>query len=190
MMSIQRNLLYISSLLFLTFCSNPRKLPIINYEFENASVITSGDKLIVSTGRVERVWEITDAGLLTVSFRDLKNGEISTLKPKEIAADWAYFGLIDEGTKGKLKSLTAVKSNDENFTSDHIEVVVEFEYPQVESAIKYVIWAYPDAPGIRTQLNIKGKAEKYINNSDLIKREDIQFDLVRGKNKNDYGASA
>ncbi len=190
MKSLQRSLLFISSLLFLTFCSNPKELPEINYDFENASVKTKGNKLIVSTGRVERVWELTDAGLLTVNFRDLKSGGITSHKPKNIAADWAYFGLIDEHTKGKLKSLTAVESNDQNFTSNHIEIIAEFDYPEVESAVKYVIWAYPDALGIRTQLNIKGEAEKYINNPDLIKREDIQFDLIGGKNKNDYGAGA
>ncbi|MGQ1784461.1 hypothetical protein [Saccharicrinis sp. GN24d3] len=190
MMQTRNNLLSISVLLLFTFCSKTERLPVIDYKFENAVVKTGGDKLIVSTGKVERVWKMTDAGLRTVSFRDYKNGEIPTVQPEGIEADWAYFGLIDGNTKGKLISLTAKKSNDENFTSDHIEIVAEFNYPQVESAVKYVIWAYPDAPGIRTQLYIKGKADKYLSKPGLKKREDVQFDLVSGLKKNDYAAGA
>ncbi|MCG8582875.1 MAG: hypothetical protein MI866_23360 [Bacteroidales bacterium] len=175
------------SLYLLSACSN---LPSVSYELGNARVKTRGNQLVVSTGRVERTWQLTQNGLSTVDFKSAGAASVSDLEKANAGADWAYYGLIDETSNAKLVSLTARQSDDEGFTSEHIEIVAEFEYPEVESFIKYVIWAYPDAPGIRTQVFIKGKASQYINNPSLKVKDDLQFDIVSGKNKNNYGAGA
>ncbi|SDR65428.1 hypothetical protein SAMN05216503_0022 [Polaribacter sp. KT25b] len=180
----------INSILLFVFMSSwaQKELPTLNFNLETASVSSQGDKLIVNTGKVERIWKLTNTGLITNAFKNRLTGEVYIENNNELNADWSYYGLIDNNTKGNLINLTASQSNDENFTSEHIEVIAEFEYPSIETSIKYVIWAYPNATGIRTQLFIKGEAEKYIKNSDAKLREDIVFDVVLGKNKNNYAA--
>ncbi|TRX55520.1 hypothetical protein FNH22_17945 [Fulvivirga sp. M361] len=171
------------------FSCSTQKLPELNVSFESSQAYTKGNKLVVSTGKVERVWELTSSGLLTIAFKDLTNGVQYAGETNGIGADWSYFGLIGEKTTGTLASLTAKQSNDEQFTSNHIEIIAEVDYPEVESSVKYVIWAYPDAPGIRTQIFIKGEAKKHIKLSTATKRKDIRFDVVSGKNKFDYHAA-
>ena len=163
-------------------------LPEINFNLKTASVKTEGDKLIVSTGKIERIWQLTNTGLVTIALKDLITGKIHKEKEDQIKSDWSYFGLIDKYTKGNLIHLEAHLSNDENFTSNHIEVIAEFEYPSIETFIKYTIWIYPNASGIRTQLFIKGEAKKHIKNSVSKLREDIRFEIVSGKNQNNYKA--
>jgi hypothetical protein len=182
-------LIVIVTLFIFTLCSC-NQLPRINYTLDNAFVLTQNNRLIVSTGKVERTWQLTEAGFVTSEFKNLTTGEYSSSTNCKLKADWSYYGLIDTNTRGKLVNLSAHKANDNGFTSDHIEIVAEFEYPDVESAVKYVIWAYPNASGIRTQLYIKGKAMKYIKNPKIKNREDIVFDVISGKNKNNYAAGA
>lgn len=176
-------------ILFIFYSSYAQsQLPDLAFDYKSASVKTDGDKLIVSTGKVERIWKLTNAGLVTNSFMDQISGENYNNLASQVKADWSYYGLVDDTTNAHLLHLSAKQSNDEGFTSDHIEIVAEFIYPSVETSIKYIIWAYPDSEGIRTQLFIKGKAEKYIKNKELSQREDILFELVDGKNRNNYAA--
>lgn len=88
---------------------------------ESASVKASGDELIVSSGMVERRWKWTGSGLLTVGLRDLRSGNEWVDLPEHENADWAF----DQLTEGdaELVSLTAAASNDEGFTSSHLEVL-------------------------------------------------------------------
>ena len=64
--------------------------------------------------------------------------------------------MIDAKSKAKMISLVARKNNDEEFTSEHLEVIAEIGYPDSGVTLQYRIWAYPGAPGIRTQLWVKG----------------------------------
>ena len=76
-----------------TFPSNYKK------EFKNASVLVSGDTLIMRTGKMERKWMRTDAGLLTTSVKDLViNKEWVKLNP-DIACDWDLPGAITAKSK-------------------------------------------------------------------------------------------
>lgn len=176
-------------LLFFNGCDK-KQLINVDLEFKGASVKTEQEKLIVKTQKIERVWELTNVGLKTISLKDLETGKIYTSEKNDVNCDWSYFGLIDDQSNAKLIGLSAKISNDEGFTSDHIEVVAEFEYPEVESFIKYIIWVYPDAPGVRTQLFIKGKAGKYLKESNITKRDDLEFNLVQGEYSNSYKASS
>ena len=46
-------------------------------------------------------------------------------------------------------SATFADSDDERFTSEHLEVVATIDYPEAHLQIRHVVWVYPDSPGTR-----------------------------------------
>jgi len=116
----------------------------------NATMQFDGQRLKVSTGRMEREWAVTPRGLATVAVRGT-NG-FGAAGAGKADCDWSLPGTEGEAN---LVSLTARVSDDHRFTSRHLEVVAEFEYPATGTAVRQVIWAYPDGPGLRTQLWLK-----------------------------------
>lgn len=94
-------------------------LPEVDLKLESAYVRTNGDQLIVGTGRIERVWSICREGLSTHSISNLDSGKEWRSNSK--ICDWEVAGLTNNDAQ--LISITATKSNDDNFTSDHIDVV-------------------------------------------------------------------
>ena len=126
------------------------RLPEINFSHKNSKVFTKGNILVVSTSKVERVWKLTKNGLVTESIKNQITGKVWTNPKSTQSCDWQYKVLVDESTPGTLVSLVAKPNNDQGFTSDHIEVIAEFQYPNTESEIQYKIWAYPGTFGIRT----------------------------------------
>jgi len=74
--------------------------------------------------------------------------------------DWAFHGLLDN-RPAKLLSLTATTDNDEGFAAPHIRILAEFEYPDAATTVRYEIWAYPGANGLRTLLWFKGDSAKH-----------------------------
>ncbi|TRX59161.1 hypothetical protein FNH22_11600 [Fulvivirga sp. M361] len=144
---------YTRLVMLLTFwllsCSDNR-LSRLEFTCGNASAFTKGDQLVLSTGLVERVYKITDYGLTTIQLSNgLSSGE--WVNSDRGLCDWA----IGENVRGNLLSLRARVSDDERFTNEHILVEAEFEYPEKFMIIKYIAWVYPDALGLRTQLQIK-----------------------------------
>jgi hypothetical protein len=132
----------------------------INKKYKSTVANTMGSELIVSTGKVERRWQITSHGLTTSGLKNTETKREWTVTGKNTRCDWSYEGLVTDTSTCKLIGLTANQGNDDGFTSDYLEVVAEFEYPFSHTFIKYHIWAYPDAPGLRTQVWIKGKASE------------------------------
>jgi len=120
-----------------------------------ARVSFEGGRLIVTTGRVTRQWRWTGAGLATVSLVDVESGRQWVTGEPACRCDWSLAGRIDGDSAAELISLTAAESDDEGFTSGHLEVIAAIEYPRAKVAVQVVIWAYPDAPGLRTQLRAK-----------------------------------
>lgn len=127
----------------------------LNKQLGNASVTTDEDTLTISTGQFKRQWHLHKSGLATrfVSFG--KQQKLNSMT----SADWNYPGWIDANAKATLTSLTATISDDNQFTSRHINVNAEFDYPELNTQIRYQIWVYPDAQGLRTQLWAKGKPQ-------------------------------
>ncbi len=118
--------------------------------FGQAKMVFDGKTLAVSTGEVAREWALIERGLATVELRCGTTSFVA--KPQAAGAcDWDLGGL----GKARLISLKAKKDNDERFTGDHLRVVAEFEYPDDKLRVRYVVWAYPGAPGLRTQLQLK-----------------------------------
>lgn len=137
-------------------------LPELNLQLGAARVTTMADILTVQTGAVERQWQWTGSGLVTISVRDQKTGRQWAEKEPEFDCDWDLEGLIAGRSEARLADLSARPVTNDPYTSDHVEVVAEIAYPASLLTVKYVIWAYPDAPGIRTQLQVKGM-EGFIN---------------------------
>jgi len=125
----------------------------LHQSFKEANVITNGHTLTVSTGKYTRVWKLTPKGLLSQRI----NGFNGIMNPIESVynSDWNLEGILNPKLNGELISLTAHKANDEGFTSDHLKVTAEFEYKTQGLVLKYDIWAYPNATGIRTQIHLK-----------------------------------
>jgi len=184
---------YAVVILFFTLlagCSSKQMLTDIDITLSGASVKTDKKILIVNTGKVERTWELTQTGLKTVSFRMNDSSEIYSNEQSDISCDWTYFGIIDDHSKARLINLSAKNSTDEGFTSEHIEVEAEFEYREVETFVKYSIWIYPGAQGIRTQLHIKGNGAEYLDREKLLKLDEVTFTLEKGSNNDNYKAKA
>lgn len=128
----------------------------INQQFKQAYAVTKGNLLIVSTGVVERCWKWTGNGLITVGLKD-ENGTDWAEKGSQEVSDWKAPNLMNKNDYARILGIQAGISDDQGFTSQHLEVVVEMEYVLSKVKIKYVIWAYPGARGLRTQLWIKGE---------------------------------
>lgn len=132
------------------------QLPKLKAKLGSAYAKTKGEMLIVGSGRMERTWILGEDGLSTIEVRDLVSGE--SWRNESGVCDWSVVGLTDGADEVQVVSLTAVESTDEGFTSEHLDVVAELLYPSTNTTVKYHIWVYPDAPGVRTQLYIKGDA--------------------------------
>jgi hypothetical protein len=90
--------------------------------------------------------------LTTISLRHLETGREWAEPPNGQKCDWKIHGTEEPG---RLISLEAHPGDDQGFTSGHLEVTATFIYPQGRLSLQYVIWAYPDALGLRTQLRCK-----------------------------------
>jgi len=140
--------------IFMAVTGQDASLPELHIEYKNANARTEGDQLIVSTGLIERTWELTGNGLITSGIRDLSSEREWCTREPEYACDWDFPGLIENTTASTLVSLITKISDDEHFTSEHIEIIAEFHY-ETQVAVQYLIWVYPGAPGIRTQLKVR-----------------------------------
>ena len=144
----------------------------LNEEFNGAKAFVEKDLLSVSTGEITRTWKLTETGLLSQSFKTGAEG--IEMQKSQFSSDWNLQGIISRNAKGTLKSLSAKKANDEGFTSDYLEVNVEFEYKEQGVALLYQIWVYPNATGLRTQLFVK-KLKNYTGVENSIEESTAEF---------------
>ena len=123
----------------------------------SAGVEFDGETLRVTTGRIERVWRWTGNGFFTTSVRRMPDGKAWSLNAPEdpTRADWLLPVVEQANPPAELLDVACEESDDEGFTSPHLAVTAETEYPQARLAVRFVIWAYPDAPGVRTHLFIR-----------------------------------
>jgi len=128
-------------------------LPPLDRQLGPARAIVRGSQLEVTTGAFTRRWELTPHGLRTVAV--VFDGNTTAAGAATPACDWSYPGWLD--APAELVNLTAGESDDAGFTSKHLRVVAEFNYPAARTNLRYEIWAYPGADGLRTQLWVKGE---------------------------------
>ncbi len=163
-----------------------KTLPNVDIKLENSYARTEGKHLVVGTGAIERKWILSDNGLSTSQIKNSLTEYVWQPTNKEAKCDWSIVGLTEQ--QAELKGITATISNDNNFTSQHICVIAEIYYPHTETTIKYQIWAYPNAPGIRTQLFVKGEPS-LSNTAKQSSDNGVTFKLIRGTNKSNYEAN-
>lgn len=123
--------------------------------FRSANVTICGDTIGVSTGNIERKWLHTKHGLITVSVKDILHDKEWSKPNDNIKCDWDLPGAIDGNSDAELVSFTVTKSNDEGFVNEHLEVTTHFRYDSSKLEIEHVVWLFPGATGIRTQLRVK-----------------------------------
>lgn len=125
------------------------------YNLKNAKVVVKENQIIASTGKLERIWKWTGSGLQTTSLKDLlRSKEYAQINPK-VKNDWSLPGAISDSSKAVLVSVTVTEGNDEGFSNQYLQIISTIEYPVSKLLVQHVIWVYPDAVGIRTQLRIK-----------------------------------
>lgn len=113
-----KNTIYWGGLCFL-LCANCIKAQTLPSGFtkklKSASVAVAGDTLIASTGKIERQWCLSQAGLRTVAVKDLSlNNEWGKTIP-EVTCYWNLPGAIDPGSKASFVSLEVRESDDDGW---------------------------------------------------------------------------
>ena len=126
-------------------------------EYKNARVVYKNNRIIVSTGRIERTWLWTGTGLLTKSIRNQVTGKEYAKGTGKFRSDWNLPGCVSDSSEALLEKVVISENDDDGFTNKHLQVITTISYPGSGLKIQHVIWVYPDAPGIRTQLRIKAE---------------------------------
>ncbi len=121
--------------------------------FQSAFATYDDKALTVSTGAFTRTWRLTDAGLLTTSLVDEATRFAWPTGATPLACDWDLPGVDAAGQTGcVLVAIRMARGDDEGFTSPHLAVTVDLHYPGPAMRVRFVVWAYPKLPGLRTQL--------------------------------------
>jgi hypothetical protein len=133
-------------------------------QLEGASAEFDGNELVVSTGLVRRVWRVVSNGLSTVSFkREGKGSDEWVDDRKDPQCDWWLASLVEGGTKGEIISARCEVIKEDPCSADRLSVEMLFQYPGSHIELRYVVWVYPDAPGIRTQLSMRALEDRDTN---------------------------
>lgn len=130
-------------------------LPSKHLSLDKAEVKVDGRSMVLQTGRVRRELKWTGHGWLTVALADSESGQHWIADKQESRlADWQLPGQVEPG-RAVLKDVVVRKWNDDGFASEFIEVMTAMEYPNEKLALRWKVWVWPDAPGFRTQLEVK-----------------------------------
>lgn len=151
----KRTILFSAISLVLVQLSDAHTLPVISKTLGVARVYTRGDSMFVSTGEIKRKFYWTGNGLVTNYLKDIASAKLYSNSQSHIKCDWNFQQENAVPAIGTLLSITADVSDDEGFTNKFIEVVTQIRYESLNLEIQHVVWVFPGAPGIRTQLRIK-----------------------------------
>ena len=147
---------FLLMLLFYSICANANSfISDKTVEYKNAKVVFKNNNIIVSTGKIERVWNWTGKGLQTVSIKNQLTGEEYAKIDSKYQCDWDLPGAINDTTRAELIDFNVAESDDEGFSNKHLQVITTIKYPEAKLEVQHVIWVFPNAPGIRTQLLVK-----------------------------------
>ena len=116
-----------------------------------ARIAFDGTELTATTGRLTRTWRWTGSGFLTTALSTPGGGSWST-PDSAFDADWLLPVVEGVNPDATLTSAGTRVSNDEGFTGEHVAFEAEMEYPSAHLAVRFTVWAFPDAPGLRVQL--------------------------------------
>lgn len=130
-------------------------LPVLNKNLDQASVTVKGDHITVDTGKIQRTWKWNGKGLLTTSLKDVVENKEWAKPAETISCDWDLPGAIGNDSQATFVSLDVKKSDDDGFVSPHLELITHLRYESARLEVKHVVWVFPNAPGVRTQLQVK-----------------------------------
>ncbi|WP_198174719.1 discoidin domain-containing protein [Spirosoma arboris] len=136
------------------------------FRFKSAFVTFRANRLTISTGKLTRQWVWTGKGLATHSLRQEHTQKEWCSPTSNQAADWTLPNQ-DILPTGKLVRITARESDDEGFTTKHLDVVAEVNYPSTGITLRYIVWAYPGLDGLRTQLSVKTDRPISVNSNPI-----------------------
>ncbi|NOR75547.1 MAG: hypothetical protein GQ525_10355, partial [Draconibacterium sp.] len=97
-----KNLFVLFIITGILFSCSSQKLPSLDLQYENSKVFTKGDKLIISTGKIERTFQLTSLGLLTTSIKTLQSKKEWISTRENTDCDWQ----INDNFPGNLIALT------------------------------------------------------------------------------------
>lgn len=126
----------------------------LSKHLKQASVEVQADTIIATTGKVSRKWCWTGKGLVTTSMRQ-EEIKKEFIKNPQLLSDWNLPGAINPNSKATFVSLDVRESDDDGFISPHLEVITHLRYDSARIELQHVVWVFPDAPGVRTQLRVK-----------------------------------
>jgi len=109
-------------------------------------------------------WELRENGFAATEVNGRKSSS-------HFGCDYDIFGLTSKAECVLRSAYIYIK--DETNTSDCLEFVAITEYPALLISVKYVVWAYPGADGIRTQLYVKALTD-YLIESESVYAEELK----------------
>ncbi len=128
---------------------------------EEAEASFDGFELLVSTGNIRRVWRVTGTGLSTTSLKLAGDARewIENGTDESVSCDWRIFRLVEKDTPAVLASARAMVMPREGSISERLQVEIVFQYPTADVEVRYVVWIFPGAEGLRTQLGLRALHE-------------------------------
>ncbi len=118
-----------------------------------AYVRGDGTGFAVGTGVVERRWRFTPHGAATM--RLARRGGRRWVRAGGFDCDWSLPGLTGDGEPAELIALDAEARRGVDYTADHVALEAVFRCSSAGFDVRYSVWAYPDAPGVRTQVALR-----------------------------------
>lgn len=130
-------------------------------QLHDAEASFDGLDLVVSTGKVRRVWRVVSSGLSTCSLKQESDGAEWIDRPNDDNAecDWSIFHLVEVDTPAVLSAARAIIVPREGSIGERLQVEMVFQYPSTDLEVRYVIWVFSGAEGIRTQLGLRALNE-------------------------------
>lgn len=132
----------------------------LSESFKEASMTHHESRLTVSTGRFKRSWQWSPRGW---------SSGVTGAHGRSSEADWQIPGVTGPAT---LVSVVAHQGNDQGFTSEHLKIVSTIHYPEANIMLQHTIWAYPLAPGLRTQVSLKTTGQERLQSTKVESRSE------------------
>lgn len=129
--------------------------PVAECALDSASITFDGTVLTARTGRITRRWNWTGRGFLTsaIAVEGGREWRLSGRDPRD--ADWLLPVCEGINPEGRIESVRAEVDDDDGFTSKHVAFTAEMTYPEAKLALRFGVWAFPGAPGLRIGLHIR-----------------------------------
>lgn len=118
------------------------------------SIRWDGSVLKASSGDFVRHWTVTECGLATSHLANASQTWLQR-QPAPRDCDWHIWQMITADSRAELVDVAITTVENPRLTAPHVQAVAEFTYPDIEMAVRYVVQAYPSAPGVRTQLQVR-----------------------------------